>query len=69
MSGILLDTNVISESARPEPDAKVLTFLASKEDLWLSVVVIHELEYGVRVLPPGRRRDRIAVAVRSLVAQ
>ena len=69
MSGILLDTNVVSEVARPEPDARVLAFLAAKTDLWLSTIVVHELEFGVRLLPSGRRRDRIAAAMRSLVGQ
>lgn len=35
MKGILLDTNVVSEVARPNPDARVLTFLAAEADLWL----------------------------------
>ena len=69
MSGILLDTNVMSEIARPEPDARVLAFLAAETDLWLSTIVVHELEFGVRLLPAGRRRDRIAAAMRSLVEQ
>ena len=69
MSGILLDTNVVSEVARPEPDARVLAFLAAETDLWLSTIVVHELEFGVRLLPAGRRRDRIAAAIRSLVGQ
>ncbi len=65
MSGILLDTNVVSETFRPEPDTKVLAFLWTEPDLWLSVIVLHELEYGMRALPTGHRRDHIAVAIRS----
>ena len=30
-------------------------FLRNRTDLWLSVVVLHELEYGARLLPPGAR--------------
>ena len=69
MNGVLLDTNVVSETARPEPDMRVLAFLGDEKELWLSTIVLHELEFGVRVLPLGQRRDRIAAAVRSLVVQ
>lgn len=69
MTGILLDTNVVSETVRPEPDGRVLAFLAADHQFWLSTSVIHELDFGVKMLPVGRRRDRIAAAMRSLVAQ
>ena len=35
MKGVLLNTNVVSEVARPEPDACVLAFLVAEVDLWL----------------------------------
>ena len=57
MSGYLLDTNVVSETMRSVPDARVVTFLAEHDDLWLSSIVVHELEYGVRRLVQGRRRS------------
>lgn len=66
MNGVLLDTNVVSETVRREPDANVLAFLSSEPNLWLSVIVLHELEYGIELMTPGRRRDAIASAVRSL---
>ena len=63
MSTFLLDTNVISEYTRPSPHFAVIEFLAEQDDLWLSVVVIHELEYGIAILDEGRRRNRIRIAV------
>ena len=68
MNGILLDTNVVSETARPEPDANVVAFLTSQPNLWLSVIALHELEYGIGLMAPGRRRDAIASALRSLAS-
>ncbi len=68
MNGVLLDTNVVSETARFAPDANVLAFLSSESNLWLSVIVLHELEYGIGLMAPGRRRDAIASAVRSLAS-
>lgn len=69
MNGIVLDTNVVSETVRPEPDANVMAFLSSEPNLWLSAIVVHELEYGIELLAPGRRRDAIASVVRRLVSE
>lgn len=69
MTGFLLDTNVVSEAIKPAPDPLVSRFLQERHDrLWLSVIVLHELEYGVRLLPRGRRRLRIATLVAGIVA-
>lgn len=59
MSGVLLDTNVISELTRPVPAPPVIAFLSVQDDLWLSALVLHELEFGLRLLPRGRRRDAL----------
>lgn len=56
MSGVLLDTNVISELTRPAPAPPVVAFLAQQDDAWLSALVLHELEFGLLLLPRGRRR-------------
>ena len=60
MIGYLLDTNVISELTRDIPDPRVVTFLAGRDDVWVSSVLIHEVEYGVRLLPRGNRRERLS---------
>jgi predicted nucleic acid-binding protein len=59
MSGYLLDTNVISELTNDVPDPGVVSFLVENDDLWLASVVIHELEFGLQLLPEGQRRDRL----------
>ncbi len=69
MSGFLLDTNVVSEAARFTPDVRVIAFLADQADLWLSPVVLHELEFGVQRLPEGRRRGRLRVSLASFIRQ
>ncbi len=69
MTGFLLDTNVVSEMLKPAPDPHVTEFLRARHDrLWLSVVVLHELEYGVRLLSAGRRRAQLATRVAGIVA-
>ena len=57
MTGYLLGTNVISELSRNVPNPDVVAFLSDEDDLWLSSVVAHEIEYGLELLPAGRRRD------------
>lgn len=68
MSGYLLDTNVVSELTNDVPDAGVVAFLVEHDDLWLSSVAVHELEYGLRLLPEGRRRDRLYAAHSGIMA-
>ena len=68
MSGFLLDTNVLSELTREVPHPGVIAFLAEQEDLWLPSLVVHELEYGVQLLPQGRRRDHLQALLTSIVS-
>jgi len=55
----LLDTNVISEPMKPRPNAGVLAWLAEVDSVFLSVVTITELRYGIERLATGRRRDHL----------
>jgi Predicted nucleic acid-binding protein, contains PIN domain len=57
----LLDTNVISEGAKPRPDAGVMDWLASidEEQLHLSIVSLAELQHGVERLDAGRRKSAL----------
>jgi toxin FitB len=57
----LLDTNVISESSKPRPDAGVLAWLAAnnEDDLFLSTITITELRYGIEKLASGKRRTQL----------
>ncbi len=68
MTGFLLDTNVISELTRPIPDSNVVAFLNNQPDLWLCTIVLHELDYGLNLLPEGQRRDNLTFAITALVA-
>ena len=59
----LLDTNVVSEWVKPQPDRGVVAWLAAvdENDVFLSVVTLAELRRGVDRLPVGRRRERLEV--------
>ena len=69
MSGVLLDTNVISELTRPAPATPVVAFLAGRDDLRLSTLVLHELEFGLLLLPHGRRRDALRDALSEFIGR
>ena len=58
---ILVDTNVVSEPLRPEPERRVVDWLDAQalETLYVSAVTVAELRFGVRCLPAGRRRERL----------
>lgn len=61
---ILLDTNVISEALRPSPAPQVIAWLnANFADAAISSVTIFELEAGVGLLAPGRRKDALESAI------
>lgn len=56
---ILVDTNVISETVRQQPDPAVVRWMDAQsiETLYLSAVTVAELRYGIAVLPEGRKRQ------------
>ena len=56
MTDYLLDTNVLSESARQNPAGQVLDWIRSRPSLLVPAVAVYELAAGIRRLPAGRRR-------------
>jgi len=57
----LLDTNVVSETIKPAANAGVSKFLseADEDQLYLSVVSLAELHYGIQRLERGAKRGRL----------
>lgn len=72
MTGWLLDTNVLSELRRPNPERRVLAFVAGLpiDHLYVSTVTLAEIRFGIeRVADLGRRaelNDWLALRVRPL---
>lgn len=56
MSRYLLDTNVLSETARPKPAAPVIRWLAELSTLNVASVGVYELASGIERLPLGKKR-------------
>jgi predicted nucleic acid-binding protein len=59
---ILLDTNVLSETMRATPEARVIAWLDAQvaDTLYLSAVSLAELLLGIAVLPDGERKVQLA---------
>lgn len=57
----LIDTNVVSEWARPQPAPSVVAWFADADEdrIFLSVVTLAELRRGVARLVESRRRNRL----------
>ncbi|WP_421620826.1 type II toxin-antitoxin system VapC family toxin [Alkalilimnicola ehrlichii] len=55
---ILIDTNIISELWKIEPNPNVLTWIDAQaiETLYLSAITVAELRYGLATMPEGKRR-------------
>lgn len=55
---ILLDTNVLFEQLRKQPDESVLAWLNEQplETLYLSAMTVAEMRAGVALMPDGKRK-------------
>lgn len=58
---IVLDTNVLSETMRPDPDPNAMEWLnaQSPASLWLTAITIAELRYNAAKLPRNQRRTAL----------
>ena len=68
--GWLIDTNIVSEWVKPRPDAGIVSWLdaADEDRIFLSVVSLAEIHFGVERLAAGRRRDRLDLWLRDELA-
>jgi toxin FitB len=57
----LLDTNAVSEWVKPRPNSGLMNWMESADEdrVFISVISLAELEYGVERLPVGSRRSRL----------
>lgn len=65
---IIIDTIVISEMMRPEPDMAVLAWAGVAGKLHTTAITVAEVEYGIARLPDGQRRDRLAKLAAAVFA-
>ena len=61
LADFLLDTNAVSEWVKPQPNSGLIDWMdATDEDrIFLSVVSLAEIRYGVECVAEGKRRRRL----------
>lgn len=66
---ILLDTNVISELSKPNPNANVLVWLDvnERDGIWTSAITVAELRTGLADLPDGQRKAALVQLINELL--
>lgn len=75
MTGLLLDTNILSELRRPKPEPKVVAFVAAQplDLLFVSAVTFAEIRFGIERVGDAARRaelnDWLAHKVRPMFEQ
>jgi predicted nucleic acid-binding protein len=65
---IVLDTNVLSEVLRPEPEPRVLAWLDEQptNSVFTTAVTQGEILYGIRLLADGQRRRSLWEAATAI---
>jgi hypothetical protein len=68
---IVLDTNVLSELLRPEPDRQVEQWLSGQDgaQVYFTTVGEAELRHGVAILPAGKRRNALTTAIEGVLEE
>ena len=68
---IVLDTNVVSEGTKPVPSETVMNWLAAQipSEVFVTVVTVAEVLYGVEAVPHGKRRNLLFAAADRMFAQ
>lgn len=65
---LVLDTNMLSEIMRPEPERKVADWIVRQQsdELFTAAVCQAEILSGLAVMPSGRRRTELEEAARAM---
>ena len=66
---IVLDTNVLSALMRSEPEAVVVDWLdrQPRTSVWTTSITVFEIEYGLQILPTGKRRTSLLQAFKAVL--
>lgn len=68
---IVLDTNVISEPLRVQPEPAVIAWLNAQrpENLYTTALTLAELYGGTATMPAGKRKANLDASLRKLLAR
>jgi predicted nucleic acid-binding protein len=68
---IILDTNVLSALMREAADKNVVAWLDKqpRTSIWTTSVTILEIQFGLQILPAGKRRSRLIEAFETVILE
>jgi predicted nucleic acid-binding protein len=68
---IILDTNVLSALMSRQPDRRVIAWLDNqpRTSVWTTSVTVLEIQFGLQILPAGRRRAHLMRAFGKLLEE
>src|SRR5882762_6044741 len=66
---IILDTNVLSALMRQSEDMNVVAWLDKqpRTSIWTTSVTILEIQFGLQILPAGKRRSSLIKAFETVL--
>jgi predicted nucleic acid-binding protein len=66
---IVLDTNIVGELMRDQPNPAVLAWIdaQNRDAIWLNAVSVYETRFGLAALPAGSRKKAMELAFATLV--
>ncbi len=68
---LVLDTNVISELMKAEPDPAVIAWLDAQasDSVWTTSISVFEISFGLNSLPDGKRKRGLQEAFEAMLAE
>ncbi len=65
---IVLDTNVLSELMKSQPDKSVVSWIGKHQatSLFIATLTQAEILYGIEILPAGKRRTALKKAAKAM---
>ncbi|MCP5244130.1 MAG: type II toxin-antitoxin system VapC family toxin [Burkholderiales bacterium] len=68
---IILDTNIISELMREQPEIKVKHWISKQNSIHLgiSTITVAEIQRGLMRLPTGKRRTQLTTSFEAFVTE
>ena len=68
---VILDTNVLSELMRQQPEHRVTMWLDRQAELsvWMTSINVFEVRGGIEMLPNSRRRSRLQTEFERLIEE
>jgi predicted nucleic acid-binding protein len=66
---IIVDTNVLSELVRPRPNERVTAWFGAHPagERWTTATTEAEMLIGLAIMPPGRRKAELQIAIATLL--